>query len=257
MHDLDARFDLAVQLAIKGGQLAAQMYRTLGSVTAKSAIDFCTEADVAVERLVREQVTSTFADEVIGEEEGGSADTAHVWVVDPIDGTAGYIHGTTRWCVSIAIMRAGIIECGVIYAPRDDRLFTARRGGGAFLNGRPIGVSNLRHGAAPIVELGWSARRPLPAYCDLLHRLTRAEMEFRRYGSGALGLAEVACGLNDGYAELHINAWDALAGILLVEEAGGRCNDFLAADGLTQGNLLVAATPEIYDQLYAEAFACA
>ncbi|MDE2516094.1 MAG: inositol monophosphatase [Rhodospirillales bacterium] len=257
MTDSDPRFALAVALAREGGALAARMYADLGRITAKTAIDFCTAADLAVESHIRTRVTATFADAMIGEEGGGSADTDHVWVVDPIDGTAGYIHGTTRWCVSIAVMRAGIVECGAIYAPRDDRLFTARRGGGAFLNGRPIGVSHLGHGAAPIVELGWSARRPLSAYCDLLHRLTAAEIEFRRHGSGALGLAEVACGLNDGYAELHINAWDALAGILLVEEAGGRCNDFLADNGLTQGNRLVAATPEIYDRLYADVRACA
>ena len=103
----------------------------------------------------------------------------------------------------------------------------------------------MRHGAAPVVEVGWSPRRPLAAYVELLSRLTAAGMEFRRHGSGALGLAEVACGLIDGYLELHINAWDALAGILLVREAGGVTNDFLADNGLLAGNLLLAATPEI------------
>jgi myo-inositol-1(or 4)-monophosphatase len=107
----------------------------------------------------------------------------------------------------------------------------------------------LAHGAAPLVEVGWSERRPLAAYCTLLHRLTEAGIEFRRHGSGALGLAEVACGLNDGYAELHINAWDALAGLLLVREAGGWTNDFLAEDGLRQGNLVLAATPALGDRL--------
>src|SRR6185295_5874827 len=134
---------------------------------------------------------------------------------------------------------------GLIYAPADGRSFVARRGQGATLNGHPIQASALRHGAAPVVEVGWSPRRPLAAYVELLARLTAAGMEFRRHGSGALGLADVACGLTDGYLELHINAWDALAGILLVREAGGVTNDFLAGNGLLAGNLLLAATPEI------------
>lgn len=83
----------------------------------------------------------------------------------------------------------------------------------------------------------------------MLERLLAQGVDFRRHGSGALALAEVAAGLNDGYIELHINAWDALAGILLVQEAGGRCNDFLAGGGLTRGNPLVASTPEIWERL--------
>ena len=102
-----------------------------------------------------------------------------------------------------------------------------------------------RHGAPPVVEVGWSDRRPLAAYCALLAAAHRAGIEFRRHGSGALAWPTSPPGCNDGYIELHINAWDALAGILLVQEAGGRTNDFLADGGLTRGNLLVAATPQV------------
>jgi myo-inositol-1(or 4)-monophosphatase len=247
---LQARHDFAVELAIEAGKLAASMHRGLGSLQAKSAIDFCTEADLAVERLVTDRVHARFGDGIIGEEYGGEASES-VWLVDPIDGTTEYIHGTRRWCVSLSYVRAGVIEAGVIYAPADDRLFSARRGAGAFLNGRRLSVSRLAHGAVPIIEVGWSARRAIGAYGALLERLVALGFEFRRHGSGALAMAEVAAGLNDGYVELHINAWDALAGILLVQEAGGRCNDFLASGGLTGGNLLVAGTPEIWEQLTA------
>ena len=251
MTDLDTRAALAVDVALRAGQLALAMRHNLGPADAKSAIDFCTEADLAVERLIREEMAARFGgDSFIGEEYGGEAGDA-VWVVDPIDGTAGYIHGTPRWCVSIAFVLAGVIEIGVIYAPVTDGLFIARRGRGAQMNGRPIQVSGLRHGAAPVIEAGWSERRPLGAYSELLTRLTAARFEFRRLGSGALGLAEVASGLADGYVELHMNAWDALAGILLVEEAGGRVNDVLAGDGLRRGNLVLASTPEIAEALAA------
>jgi myo-inositol-1(or 4)-monophosphatase len=244
VSEFDTRLACAIDLAIEAGRLAQSMRHNLGPVDAKSPIDFCTAADLAVERLIRDRVTSRFGDSMIGEEDGG-APSEKVWLVDPIDGTTNYILGTKRWCVSLAFVSAGAIELGVIYAPEEDRLFVARRNGGATMNGRPMRVSGLRHGAMPVVEVGWSARRPLAAYCDVLLRLGAEGAEFRRMGSGALALADVAAGLNDGYLELHINAWDALAAILLVHEAGGRTNDFLAGRGLTEGNPLWAATPEI------------
>ena len=247
MTDIDARRDCAIALALEAGALAHGMRAALGPAVAKSPIDFCTEADRAVERLIRERVVSRFGDAVIGEEDGGEPGE-NVWVVDPIDGTNGYIHGDGRWCISLAFVRANRVELGVVYAPPSSRLFVAQRGAGAFLNGAPISVSRLQRGG-PQVEVGWSDRIDIAAYCDVLQRLAADNVEFRRHGSGALALADVAHGACDGYIELHINAWDALAGILLVQEAGGRTNDFLADGGLTRGNLLIAATPELHGRL--------
>ena len=248
VSDLEARRDCAIALALEAGALAQAMWSSLGPAESKSAIDFCTEADRAVEELIRTRVTTRFGDAVIGEE-GGGEPGQNVWLVDPIDGTTGYIHGDGRWCISLAFVRAGHIEIGVIYAPVSGRLFLAQRGMGATLNGRPMSVSNLAHGTGPLVEVGWSDRRPLSAYCGVLQGLNADGIEFRRHGSGALALADVALGVCDGYVELHINAWDALAGILLVQEAGGRTNDFLADNGITRGNLLVATTPELHDRV--------
>lgn len=238
------RLEVAVELAREAGAIALGMRATLGPVETKNPIDFCTAADHAVEEMLRARLTTAFGDSLIGEEDGGE-DSDSVWVVDPIDGTANYIHGGPRWCISLAYLRAGRVELGVIHQPGEDRLFTARRGHGAFLNGKRLDVSHLSHGAAPLVEVGWSARRSLASYGAFLGRLTEAAYEFRRHGSGALGLADVAAGLNDAYVELHINAWDVLAGLILVQEAGGVTNDFLAGNGLAQGNLVLAATPEI------------
>jgi myo-inositol-1(or 4)-monophosphatase len=245
---LDLRQTFGVALALEAGILARRMRDTLGPIETKNSIDFCTEADHAVERLVRDRIASTFTEPVIGEEGGGDA-AENVWVVDPIDGTSEYIHGTRRWCVALAYISGGRTEIGIIYAPIGDRLFVARRGRGATLNGRPLSVSHLRHGAAPLVEVGWSNRRSIERLFKLIGGLTESGMEFRRHGSGALALAEVAAGLSDGYAELHMNAWDCVAGLLLVHEAGGRVNDFLAHGGLTTGNPVLAATPEIAERL--------
>lgn len=244
MIDLDAREAFAIDIALRAGHLARDMRSTLAPIDAKSAIDFCTEADRTVEQLIRGEVEERFGDSFIGEEFGGEPGEA-VWLVDPIDGTTGYIHGTPRWCVSMAFVLRGRIEIGVIYAPVTGRLFVARRGRGVTLNKRSIQVSGLKHGAAPVIEAGWSERRPMERYLELIRQLNATRYEFRRIGSGALGLAEVACGLTDGYVELHINAWDAAAGLLLVSEAGGFTNDFLAGDGISKGNLLIACTPEI------------
>jgi myo-inositol-1(or 4)-monophosphatase len=244
MTDLDARQAFAIDIARRAGRLARDMRNDLPPADAKTAIDFCTEADREVEQLIRREVAERFGDSFIGEEFGGEAGEA-VWLVDPIDGTTGYIHGTPRWCVSLAFVLRGVIEIGVIYAPVTDRLFVARRGRGATLNDTAIRVSGLSHGAAPVVEAGWSERRPMEMYLEFIRQLNAARYEFRRIGSGALGLAEVACGLADGFVELHINAWDAAAAVLLVSEAGGFTNDFLAGDGINKGNLVIACTPEI------------
>ncbi len=247
---LAARHDFAIELAREAGALAATLRRSLGVLEAKRPMDYATKADHAVEALIRQRIGDRFGDPVIGEEEGGDAADL-VWVVDPIDGTVNYIHGTPRWCVSIALVEAGDIASGVIYSPDEGRLFSARRGHGALLNGSAMQVSKLRHGASPVVELGWSPRRPIAAYAALVQHLIADGIEFRRLGSGALGVADTAAGLNDGYLELHINAWDVLAGLLLVREAGGWTNDFLAGDGLLSGNPVAVCTPEITERLRA------
>lgn len=247
---LAARLDFAVDLAREAGALALIARRNLGALEAKDPMDYATRADHDVEALIRTRVAERFGDAVIGEEDGG-APASLVWVVDPIDGTTNFIHGTPRWCVSIGLLVEGVPEIGVINAPDEGRLFAARNGHGVVLNGGRISVSGLRHGASPVVETGWSPRRPLAAYTALVSHLIADGIEFRRHGSGALGMADVACGQNDGYLEMHINAWDVLAGIVLVREAGGWINGFLEHDGLLKGNPIVACTPEISDRLMA------
>jgi myo-inositol-1(or 4)-monophosphatase len=245
---LAARHDFAIELVREAGALAVRLRRDLGAVEAKTPMDYATQADHDVEALIRQRIADRFGDPVIGEEDGGvPADL--VWVVDPIDGTVNYIHGTSRWCISIALLAGGEIETGVINAPHENRLFAARRGHGATLNGTPTRVSNLRHGASPVVEIGWSPRRPIERYSALIQQLIADGIEFRRLGSGALGVADTAVGLNDGYIELHINAWDVLAGIVLVREAGGWTSDFLAGEGLMRGNPIIVCTPEIEQRL--------
>ena len=271
--DLAARFAAAEMLAREAGALALSLRsgpEAAFAVESKSVLDYATEADRAVERLVIERLGTRFGDGVLGEEYGiqrsaassdadsGTAGLAkgqqesvdRLWVVDPVDGTFNFMHGLPVWCISLAFMLHGEIEIGIIYNPESNEMFAARRGHGAFLNGTRLAVSAGRH-AAPLVELGCSNRRPLAQYLDLVARTFAAGCEFRRLGSGALGLASVAAGRTDGYVELHINSWDVLAGMLLVREAGGWTNDFLAGEGLLRGNPIIACTPELSGTLTA------
>jgi myo-inositol-1(or 4)-monophosphatase len=170
-------------------------------------------------------------------------------VVDPIDGTSNFARGIPHFCISIAFVRDGQTEIGVVYQPVLDELYVARRGGGASRNDAPIRVSAVDSMSQAIIEAGWSTRKPRQAYLDVIRELYEAGAQVRRAGSGTLGLAYVADGRNDGYCELHINSWDVLAGLLLIKEAGGWTSDFLANDGLRRGNPVAGCTPAIADAL--------
>lgn len=247
---LDRRAAFAVAVAREAAALAARWHGDPElSVHLKGPHDFVSAADSAVEALVADRVAAAFPEDgLLGEETGGvPADS--LWVVDPIDGTANFVRGLPHFCVSLAFVRGGVVEIGVIAAPLLDRLYVARRGLGAALNGRPIRVSGCADVAEAAVEAGYSNRLPRARYVSLLADLFDAGCAVRRCGSGALGLAEVADGRSDAYVELHINSWDVLAGMLLVHEAGGWTNDFLAGDGLVSGNPILACPVSLRDTL--------
>ncbi|HUA56871.1 MAG TPA: inositol monophosphatase family protein [Candidatus Sulfotelmatobacter sp.] len=259
---LDARLDAAIAAAREAGALAAAMRagpEAALAVTEKGVLDLCTEADRAVERLLRTKLADHFGDAMLGEEYGlggtagasGQLTGERLWVVDPIDGTFNFVHGLPQWAVSIGFLDAGVPTLGVVYHVTADELFVARRGAGATVNGAPIQVSGMRHADRPLIELGWSRRRSITPYLELIAKLIGEDCEFRRLGSAALGLAQVAAGRTDAYVEFHINAWDIAAGLVLVREAGGWTSDFLAGDGLTRGNPILACTPGLQARLSA------
>jgi myo-inositol-1(or 4)-monophosphatase len=244
-RELEQRYLAACAVAREAGGLMRRHYRerTVGRIAFKGPQDFLTAADGEVERLVVAQLSDAFPkDRFVGEEGGGSFGP-RTWVIDPIDGTSNFARGIPHFCVSIAFLAGGRPCIGVIYDPMADELFTARRGAGANVNGRPMRVSGASDLRRATIELGWSTRRSPEVYTGTVQRILAAGGGFHRSGSGALGLAYVADGRNDGYFEAHINAWDVLAALVMVREAGGWSNDFLAGNGLTQGNAVLACTP--------------
>lgn len=251
------RLELCRHLAAEAGAMAHAAFGR-SAVSMKGRHDEVTEMDRAVERHLRAAITRAFPeDAVLGEEDGageGLDSARFVWVIDPIDGTANFARGIAHYCVSIGIVSGGAPVIAALHDPSHDRLYHAEAGGGAWLaegsgSARRLAVSPVDRLDAATVECGWSLRRPQSAYLALVQRTLEAGCAMRRAGSGALGLADVAAGRTEGYAELHINSWDCAAGILLVREAGGRTNDFFAGRGLVEGNALLATNAALADGL--------
>ena len=239
-----------MELAERAGDLAMEMRPPPGSARAelKGPQDWVTEADGAVERFLSEELAAAFpADGFQGEEGGISRAGTLRWVVDPIDGTSNFARGAARFCVSLACLEGDMPLIGVIVAPALRETIWAWRGGGAWLNGDAIKAAETRDVRQAIMEVGWSKRRPNADYLKLCERVLSDGASLRHRGSGALGLVDVAIGRQDGYSELHINLWDVAAALAILREAGAKVSDFLAGNGATEGNGIVACAPGLAD----------
>ena len=195
-----------------------------------AACDLVTDYDLAVEAFLRERLLALLPEAVFfGEEEALTRDPSRGWafIVDPIDGTTNFTRSLRQSAVSVALAREGRVECAAVYDPAKDELFSARRGGGAFLNGRPIAVSDrdLAHG----LVLAGTSLYCREAWTDATFRTLRflfdRSMDFRRLGAAALDLCYVACGRGEVFFEYRLSPWDYAAGSLIVEEAGGFAAD--------------------------------
>jgi myo-inositol-1(or 4)-monophosphatase len=244
------RLEFARNLARDAGRLAHSAFGH-SATSMKGRHDVVTAMDRDVERFIRKAIAGRYpSDAIIGEEEGGGGGE-RLWLVDPIDGTANYARGIPHYCVSIGYLEHGVPTVGVLYDPSHDWLYAAARGEGAWRNDERLAVSRCADLRAATVECGWSTRRSTADYLALVERVMGAGCAIRRVGSGALGLADVAAGRSEAYCELHINAWDCAAGIVLVREAGGHTNDFFAGAGLAAGNPLIATNEALCAKLAA------
>ncbi len=254
---LQSRFDAARSVAAEAGRHAlsflAEPQRL--QVASKGPQDVVTAADLAVERLIVQSLTRLFpGDFFLAEEshtETRSETLRGLWVIDPIDGTGNFAGGRSDWCVSIGFMHLGEPVIGVIDIPTLNEQFAALRGGGATCNGKPVRVSDCASLAQSTLGVDYSFRHSSAAYLEILQALFDKKAGFRCNGSSAVSLAHVVCGRLDGFVELHLYPWDVMAGIVLVQEAGGWVNDFLARGGLRGGGPMIAATPGIQAELAA------
>jgi myo-inositol-1(or 4)-monophosphatase len=228
----------------------------------KGDADLVTVADRTSEKLIRERLAEAFPEHGIYGEEGtrDRLESEFRWYVDPLDGTTNFAHGFPQFCVSLGLERRpeglaaeedGTLAAAVIYDPMRDELFVAERGRGALLNGKPMRASRTPELSEALVATGFPSRkRHANPNIHFYQEFTLRSHGVRRAGSAALDLAYVAAGRLDAFWEFNLNPWDTAAGILLVEEAGGRVTDFsggqfkldsreiLASNGLIHAELL-------------------
>jgi len=260
-----AILDLARDLALRAGALQRERYETAFTIETKSAaIDLVTEVDRACEALIVDGIRRARPRDAILAEEGqagergegegqGQGDGPTRWIIDPLDGTTNFAHGFPRFCVSIGVEQAGSRVVGVVYDPLLDERFEALRGAGAWLGGRRLAVSSEPELGRALVATGF-------AY-DVHHsnddnlasfaRVVKQARGIRRDGSAALDLCYVAAGRLDGYWELKLKPWDVAAGLLIVEEAGGRTSDFEGRPAPRSGEEIVASNGLVHEALRA------
>lgn len=250
MENLSERKDFAVSVCKQAGELGSSFFADRSSlvIDQKGAQDWVSEADRKVEEFIRRRIAEAWPqDGVVGEEQGDkTGESGFVWVIDPIDGTTNFINGIPAWTVVLAGVANKQTQIGVIHDPNFNEAFVATRGGGATLNGKPMQVA---HGVAigdGTVAVGYSNRREASHTVPIVAEVIDAGAMFHRNASGALSLAYVAAGRLLGYVEEHMNAWDCLAGQLLIAEAGGTIEDQDADDMIARGGRVIAGTPEVF-----------
>jgi len=254
---LNGRYHLACDVAREAGARALDMFRNRGKLTVeyKGLQDEVSAADREVESFIRDRIFQAFPDDAfLGEESVGSVgdeilQERIVWVIDPIDGTSIFLNGMHTWCVSVGVLVDGEPAIGAVFDPNTEELFHAARGRGAYLNTDPIRPTHAPDVRGGVLGVGFSHRVKTDTFIPFLDRVLQSGGMFVRNGSGALMIAYVAAGRLLGYYEPHINAWDCLAGIAIVKEAGGLVSNFLDNDGLLKGNPLLVSGVSINSEL--------
>ena len=249
--------NIAVKAARKAGAIInrASLDLDLLSVTSKRPNDFVTEVDKAAEATIIQIIRDAYPDHGILAEESGITDAAQgnefQWIIDPLDGTTNFIHGLPQYAVSIALAHKGVVTQAVVYDPNRNELYTASKGGGAFLNDRRIRVSKRVKLQECLIGTGFPYRvfEHEAAYSAIFKDLTKKTSGLRRPGAASLDLCYVACGRYDGFYEFGLAPWDMAAGTLLISEAGGLVSDLAGESNYLATGNIIAGTPKIFSQL--------
>jgi len=246
----------AIEAVVRAGDMMLSHAGRSLRVDKKGTIDLVTEVDVAIERMFRALIAERYPSHaVLGEEFGGSATVpaGPCWVFDPIDGTTNYAHGLPIYCSSVALEIGGVAHAAAIYDPTRKELFTAERGGGAFLNGQPIRVSS----AAAIVDsllvtgFPYDVHERVDEIVGLFGAFIGRARAVRRLGSAAIDLCYVAAGRLDGFWESDLKPWDIAGGALIVEEAGGRITGMTGDTFSSRAGSVLATNGLLHDQMLA------
>lgn len=249
MHPM---LNIAIRAARRAGDIILRGLNNLDAlhIQEKSPKDYVSEIDQQAEQAIIEILLKAYPDHAILGEEGGQQGSGDfLWIIDPLDGTTNFLHGMPQFAVSIALQVQGKLEIGLVYDPVSGELFTAQRGGGAYLNNRRIRVSRNPEMKNALIGTGFPYRDVayLDKYLAIFRELVPLTAGMRRPGSAALDLAFTAAGRYDGFWEFRLKPWDIAAGALLVREAGGVVTDvrgdedYLATGDIVAGNLKIHA----------------
>ena len=243
------------EIAREAGALVMEYFHQRVKIEYKGEVDLVTVADRKSEALILERIRRRWpAHDILGEE-GGLHDQGsdYRWYVDPLDGTTNFAHGFPVFCISLALEYKGRRVAGVIYDPTRDELFAAEQGSGAYLNQQRIKVSKTSNLAECLVATGFpSHKRHNNPNIFFYHQITLRTHGVRRAGSAALDLCCVACGRFDAFWEFNLNPWDTAAGVLLVEEAGGRVSDFRGGPCQINSRETLASNGLVHQAMLAE-----
>ncbi len=243
------------EIAREAGSLLMGYFQRRVAVEYKGEADLVTIADRTSETLIRERIRQRWpSHDILGEEEG-LVDTGseYRWYIDPLDGTTNFAHGYPVFCVSMALEHRGERIAGVVYDPTRDEVFSAERGGGAFLNHQSIRVSKIDKLSETLVATGFpSHKRHKNPNIFFYHQITLRTHGVRRAGSAALDLCYVAAGRFDGFWEFNLNPWDTAAGVLIAEEAGGTVTDFSGGEFQLNSRETVASNGLVHKALLDE-----
>ncbi len=251
--DLELVKRVGIAAACQGGNCLRSYFGGTFEVTKKGAVDLVTQADIGSEKLIIETIRKAFPDHaILAEESGLNEGTADCqWIVDPLDGTTNFAHQLGLFSVSIAFALKGDIVMGVVLNPVAGELFTAVKGKGAELNGRPIKVSDSATVSESLLVTGFPYNFK-DIFDPLLARFSnclKASRGVRRLGSAALDLCSVACGRFDGFWEQNLNPWDTAAGFQIAQEAGASITDFSMGSFTVNKKEILATNGKIHNEM--------
>jgi myo-inositol-1(or 4)-monophosphatase len=239
------------------GEYARREFKTFSAtdIEYKGKRDMFSYVDVTTEVMIKEYLAPLIPGAGFINEEGDNQESENefTWLIDPIDGTTNFIHGIPFFSISIALQHGSEIILGYVYDVMTDELFSAAKGKGAYLNGKPIDVSETETLQEALLATGFPYDKSpwLEAFLQLLIKIMQHSHGLRRFGSAAIDLCYVACGRLEGFFEFGLSPWDVAAGTLIVQEAGGRVTDISGGDNFIFGKQMVASNGHIHDEMLA------
>jgi myo-inositol-1(or 4)-monophosphatase len=244
----------ALPIAKEAGDMLAANLSGKRTVELKGPINLVTEMDRRSEDLIVEKLSKVFPDFTIVAEEGSirESETGPTWYIDPLDGTTNYAHGLPVFCVAMGLVAERTPICGIVYHPMGNEMFTAVRGGGAFLGDDSLEVSQTDELGHAILATGFPYDIRESEFDNLDHfaRFAKKARAIRRMGAAALDLAWTAAGRFDGFWEMKLAPWDCIAGALMCMEGGATVTDYFNNPFDPLKGQVIAANPDLHPQIY-------